>query len=80
MLIRPNRYTLSEAMAEAVDIEPTRGAVAAWCSGDLVGEVHPDEVSVEPYAWDGRIGWDTHIVALKRPGWGVIGFTDGPVQ
>lgn len=34
-------------------------------------------VTVRPYAADSRIGWDTHVVKLD--GYGVIGFTDGPV-
>ena len=37
----------------------------------------PDEVKVEPYGFDSRIGWDTHMVSLKKGG--VLGFTNGPL-
>ncbi|MGB2629071.1 MAG: hypothetical protein WAK20_19960 [Candidatus Acidiferrum sp.] len=34
-------------------------------------------IEVKPYGGvDPRNGWDTHIVTL--PGYGVLGFTDGP--
>lgn len=36
------------------------------------------DVTIEPYCYDERIGWDTHIVSLK--GWGVFGFTDRKVE
>lgn len=32
------------------------------------------EIKIEPYGFDERIGWDSHIVHLE--GWGVFGFTD----
>ena len=32
------------------------------------------EVTIKPYGYDKRIGWDSHIVHLE--GWGVFGFTD----
>ena len=36
--------------------------------------VDADHVRVEPYIYDHRIAWDTHIVMV--PGYGVVGFTD----
>lgn len=35
-------------------------------------------LKVAPYGYDERTGWDTHIVTLE--GYGVIGFTDGPLS
>ena len=35
-------------------------------------------LEVKPYTYDERINWDTHIVTLE--GYGVIGFTDGPLD
>jgi hypothetical protein len=41
-----------------------------------VWDTHASQIKIEPYAWDHRIGWDTHVVVIT--GYGVIGFTDGP--
>lgn len=35
-------------------------------------------ITIEPYGFDPRIDWDCHIVHLKD--WGVLGFTNGPVE
>jgi len=37
-----------------------------------------NNITIEPYGFDPRIGWDCHIVHLK--GYGVFGFTNGPVE
>ena len=39
--------------------------------------VASEDVTIAPYGFDERIGWDTHIVTIKDHG--VVGFTDGPV-
>ena len=36
------------------------------------------DITIESYGFDERIGWNTHIVSLE--GYGVFGFTDGPVR
>ena len=33
-----------------------------------------EDVTIEPYGYDGRIDWDLHIVCIKD--YGVAGFTD----
>jgi hypothetical protein len=38
--------------------------------------VNEQTVHVEPYGFDRRIGWDTHLVTID--GYGVWGMTDGP--
>ncbi|MNL05740.1 hypothetical protein D3C87_1263520 [compost metagenome] len=82
MKVRPHRRLLDEAMAEVKEIEPTIEAVKKWADASF-GEMQPPDLSglvVEKYGTgiDTRIGWDTYIVVL--PGWGVLGFTDGPLQ
>lgn len=37
-----------------------------------------DQLKVEPYGFDKRIDWNTHIVTVE--GYGVFGFTDGAVE
>jgi hypothetical protein len=81
MKVRPNRRLLDEAMAEVKEIEPTMDALRKWAD-ESFGVIQPpnlDEIVVEKYGHgiDTRIGWDTHIVMI--PGWGVLGFTDGPL-
>ncbi len=34
-------------------------------------------LTIAPYCFDDRIGWDTYIVTV--PGYGVLGMTDGPL-
>lgn len=41
-----------------------------WCKAEL----DLNKVTIEPYGFDERIEWDSHIVHLD--GWGVFGFTD----
>lgn len=42
-----------------------------------VPQVTGENIRIEHYGFDKRIGWDSHVVYL--PGYGVIGFTDGPL-
>lgn len=82
MRVREHRGLLCDSLNTAREIAPTQAAVTAWIAEllksfpDLL--VREDLVHVEPYGWDERIGWDTHIVLLD--GYGVFGFTDGPLQ
>jgi hypothetical protein len=80
MKIRPHRRLLDEAMAEVKEIEATMEAVRRWAD-ESFGVMQPPDLSgieVKHYTYDARIKWDTYIVTL--PGWGVLGFTDGPVE
>ena len=44
----------------------------------IVYEVfEPGLLQVEPYGFDDRIGWDTHIVTIDG---NAVGFTNGPVS
>jgi len=80
MKVRPHRRLLVEAMAEVQEIEPTRTALLKWADASFGGMQPPDlsGLVIEFYTFDERINWNTHIVHL--PGWGVLGFTDGPLM
>jgi hypothetical protein len=77
---REHRGGLSESMATVIDVADRRALVAYVARQLEPFYFTPAEVdaglAVEPYMYDSRIGWDTHIVTLKR--YGVLGFTDGP--
>lgn len=40
-------------------------------------EVKSEQVQVEPYTYDDRIGWDTHLITID--GYGVWGMANGPL-
>lgn len=81
MKFREHRASLTESIETVVEIEPTLVAVTEAIVKSLrhfpAARVSQDRVRVEPYAFDARIGWNTHIVTLD--GYGVLGFTDGPI-
>lgn len=66
-------------MNTVVEIAPTRNALIREVRASFEGAFNfqDDAVKVEYYTLDERIGWDTHIVVID--GYGVWGFTDGPV-
>jgi hypothetical protein len=80
MKYRPHRRLLIEAMAEVAEFTDLDGLIEAmmrglsWYRGE--GQPTRDNVTVEPYCFDGRIGWATHIVCVNGSVWG---YTDGPV-
>lgn len=72
-VFRPQRGGLSESMDEQVTFESMAGlrfVLDKFCYG-------PGQVKVEPYGFDKRIGWDTHIVTVDGR---AVGFTNGPVE
>lgn len=98
MKFRPHRAQLDESMAEVV-VLPDHAALVAHLANDLKRwgyQLNETDVRVEPYVYDDRIGWDTHIVTIRNqqvsPGvwffgahvgpdfFGAIGFTDGPAH
>lgn len=82
MKFREHRGGLIESMATVIEMAD-RAALVAYIARQLepfhftAAEVAAG-LEVEKYGSgiDERIGWDTHIVTLKR--YGVLGFTDGP--
>jgi hypothetical protein len=78
--LRKHRGSLVDSMATVIEIEPTMKALLKAMREDLSPgwSFNVDDVTVEPYGWDERIGWDTHIVNIA--GFGPYGFTDGPLR
>lgn len=67
-LYRPQRGSLEEAMKEVVELTDVE-ALAEHLDVDV------DTITAAWYAWDDRIGWDTHIVCVDGNVWG---YTNGP--
>ena len=80
--IREHRGQLAESMETVIEIEPTRAALLE-CIRKSFAEFPPmsgvtdEDITIEHYAYDKRINWDAWMVSIK--GYGVFGFTDGPV-
>ena len=80
-LYRPHRGSLDAAMAEIATVDGLPSLVQHMrdtCPSFYPEDERPtlDNVKIEPYGFDARIGWDTHIVTVKGNAWG---FTNGPV-
>jgi hypothetical protein len=39
--------------------------------------IEPASITVEPYIFDGRVGWDTYLICIE--GYGVWGMANGPI-
>lgn len=91
MKYRPHRGSLHKAMAEVVELQD-RSELIAYLANDLGFQLDDADVRVEPYCYDDRIGWNTHIVTVRNKAtpsgmryfrsmgddyFGAIGFTDG---
>lgn len=72
---RFQRGLLSDSMKTVVEVADLSELLA------VVQESFPiasdSNIAIAKYYYDGRIGWDTHIVCIDCNG---IGFTDGPVK
>lgn len=78
MKFREHRGGLDDSLKTVVEVTD-REALALYCANLLRPFNVPclaECLQVERYGFDERIDWDTHIVTL--PGYGVLGFTDGP--
>ena len=67
-------------MQTVVEIDPNLPALVQLINAELGQfgvKATSENVHVEMYCTEHRIGWNTHIVTID--GWGVYGFTDGPV-
>lgn len=78
---RDHRGSLGDSMATLRALS-SRAALVEYLRASLGPAAPPDlaaKLNIEPYARDPRIGWeDTHIVTIA--GFGVVGFTDGPLE
>lgn len=82
MKFREHRGSLADAMLTEVTL-PDRAALLEHCrkiipDALLADTINDSDMTVSKYGRDERIGWDTHIVSIA--GYGVVGFTDGPVE
>jgi hypothetical protein len=80
MKFRPVRGSLKESMRDAVEVTDMMDlwALVRSRSKDWPGyrDCVFQDLKVEPYGRDERIGWDTYIVTLRGS---AVGYTDGPV-
>lgn len=78
MKFRWHRSTLAESMTTVVEIQTKADLVKIIADVFAeFGAVSDDDVVVEPYGFDKRMNWHSHIVTVK--GLGPVGFTDGPL-
>lgn len=75
MRIRQHRGSLDDSLATAAEIPATEEAVRSYFTKQFMVSIL-GEIEVKPYGYDGRVGWDTHVVMLDGS---VAGFTDGPL-
>ena len=77
--IREHRGSLAESMKTVCEIDNTAQALGKFVREKLKDFKRFDVAgwTIKPYCYDERIGWDAHIVTVD--GYGVFGFTDGPV-
>jgi hypothetical protein len=82
VLFRPHRNTLAKAMSEVRTFK-SRAELISFLNDDLKqnylrpSAIDEADFRIEPYCYDERIGWDTYIV--YEEGYGVFGFTNGPL-
>jgi len=77
---RYHRGGLRESMETIIEVSGKQDLVDKFLKDEWISLYNPtlDTVQVKPYSYDDRIKWDTHIVTLTE--WGVVGFTDGPLD
>jgi hypothetical protein len=79
MKLRQHRGGLDESLATTIEIEPTRNALLQAIKQEMgFSNVYDKDISITYYGYDARIEWETYIVEID--GFGVYGFTNGPVQ
>lgn len=80
-LYRDHRGSLADAMDTARQFESRDSLISELQNSvDKYGEGKYDcsKITIKPYGFDDRIKWDTYVVHLN--GYGVFGFTNGPVK
>lgn len=81
MRFREHRGGLRESIATTIEIEPTIDALLIVVRNALEpygAHINEKQIHVSPYGFDGRIGWDTHIVTVD--GYGLFGFSDAAIK
>lgn len=77
---REHRALLAESMATVVEVVDLKDLLERINKdlGRCGAAITEEQLKIEPYGYDNRIGWNTHIVTAA--GYGVFGFTDGPLK
>ena len=78
MKFREHRGMLDDSMKTVVDVADRAALISLLRSRLLPHKVlfNDKDLKIEPYGYDSRINWNTHIVTIED--YGVAGFTDGP--
>jgi hypothetical protein len=79
MKFRLHRGTLEESMQTVCEVN-SKAELVEVLAKDLAFfpiSITEQMISIIPYAYDGRIEWDTYIVSLEY--FGIAGFTNGPL-
>ena len=78
---RDHRGGLAESMETMQEFD-SLGSLNVYLKSILhkycIDDLDVKNTTIKPYGFDKRIAWDSHIVQLE--GWGVLGFTDRPVE
>ncbi len=80
MKLREHRGGLYDSLATTIEIEPTIEALENAIKYSLrnLWNLKCGSVHLSYYGYDQRINWSCHIVTID--GFGVYGFTDGPLM
>lgn len=62
--IRQHRGGLHEAMATTAQIPRNMASLCLWLTEQTGRNIQPADVQIEPYGYDDRIGWDTHLIKI----------------
>jgi len=79
---RPHRGSLDAAMSEVVTLPANYASLLEHIRKDWSGWQVLESINVQPYCFDERIGWNTHVVMARFANKSVVpvGFTDGPLE
>ncbi len=76
MKYRPQRGSLEKSMETVVEFSGSKVDLLKILRREHK-DIISDDITVKPYTYDARIGWDTHLVTIKN---NAIGFTNGPID
>lgn len=78
MKVRKHRQDLDDSMATQQEVSTVKEFVDFFQSPYFDEEIKREAFSVKRYCFDDRINQESYIVTV--PGWGVLGWTDGPME
>jgi len=76
-IFREHRGSLAESMATIVKLETKKELIdyIRVLLDPFMFDFNDDDLKIERYGFDERIGWDTQIVTIEK--YGVVGFING---